>query len=416
MVKGFLCILVQLLVLMHMQAQQNFTLHECLQMAKTRNPDLKVLQENINSAEADRTTAKLRLNPIFNLQTLHIASARYRQEGTSWNNGVNNQYWYQVTKPVEIAGQRMKRMRVAEQLVYQAQLDFREASRNVYVMVASKWIDVWAARVNLGILMRGKQNIDSLVLINAYRYKDHVITETDLLRTQLLQEQYQRDIVTASQALKNENRNLMYLIGATDSLIEIEDTPGFFQAEFVLDSLLKQALQKRSDVLGAKNNVEVSILNITLQRSLAYPVPEVGGMYNPQNKVPYVGFYGTVEMPLFDRNQGGREKARILKYQAEQNLAATELQAKTEVENAFYAYNTHRNNLQRYEQNLFKAGQILSNVRYSYLRGATTIIDLLEAERSWLDTQQRYYATMEDYRRSFIGLLFAAGSINEFAE
>jgi cobalt-zinc-cadmium efflux system outer membrane protein len=402
--------------MMKMQAQQGLTLRNVLQLAKKNNPDLKVLAQNINAAETDRVTAQLRPNPVFNMQTLHISRSQYRVEGTSWTNALNNQYWYQLTKPLQIAGLRTNKIALANRLVKQAQLDFNEASRNVYLSIASKYIDVWIAIENLNILLKGKKNIDSLVLLNEYRYKDQVITETDLFRVQLLQQQYQRDIVTGHQILMNESQNLKYLTGTTDSIIVVPHDPDFFNVDSYLDSLFKNAMLQRTDVLSARNNVEVSDINIQLQKSFAYPVPEVGGMYNPQNKVPYVGLYGTIEIPFFERNQGEREKARVLKYQAEQNLLATELQVKTEVLNAYRTYYTLRNNLKEYERSLVKAERILSNVRYSYLRGATSVIDLLEAERSWLDTQQRYYSAIENFRRSYVEFLYTSGSINNLAE
>jgi cobalt-zinc-cadmium efflux system outer membrane protein len=275
---------------------------------------------------------------------------------------------------------------------------------------------VWAARVNLDILTRGKRNIDSLVQINTYRLKDKVITETDLVRTQLLQQQYQRDIVTAEQILRNERENLRYLIGGTDSISIAVDDQSFFGINTAGDSLIEEGVHHRSDVLSAKNTIDVSKTNINLQKSLSYPQPELGAVFNPQNRIPYIGFYGIVEIPIFNRNQGQREKADVQKYRAEQNLVATQRQAESEVNMAYRTYTTQRKNLADYQENLNKAEIILRNVRYSYVRGATSVIDYLEAQRSWLDTQQRYYSTMEDFRRSYVNLLFATGIINQLAE
>ena len=180
--------------------------------------------------------------------------------------------------------------------------------------------------------------------------------------------------------------------------------------------MIALGVHSRSDILSAKSAIDISEINIKLQKSFAYPQPEAGMMYNPQNNVPYVGFYATVAIPVFDRNQGQREKAEVLKLQAQQNLWATERQAETEINTAYRSYVVQRKNLADYEKNLAQAESILNSVRYSYIKGGTTIIDLLEAQRSWLDTQQAYYSTMLDFRRSYIQLLFATGMINDLAE
>ena len=397
-------------------AQQPLSLKASLQLAKRQNPDLKVLNYNINAAESDVTTAKLRPNPIFNVQTLHIANAANRAAGTSWSNPVNNQYWYQMTKPFQLPSQRSNKIDFSNKLVTQSKLDVNESGRSIYFITANKWLDVWAASINLNILQKGKANIDSLVTINELRLKDQVITSTDLERTQLLQQQYQRNIVTAFQTYANEIQNLKYLVGSPDSLmIDLLDNT-FSSIHSIGDSLMTIGIHSRSDILSAKNAIDVSAVNIKLQKSFAYPHPEAGMMYNPQNNVPYLGFYGTISIPIFDRNQGQREKAEVIKLQADQNLWAAERQAETEINTSYRSYIVQRKNLADYEKNLTQAEAILTSVRYSYIKGGTTIIDLLEAQRSWLDTQQAYYSTMLDFRRSYVQLLFATGIINQLAE
>lgn len=397
-------------------AQQPLDLHTTLQRARQNNPDLRVLAQDISAARADRTTAAIKLNPVMNLQLLHMANPADQAAGTNFFNEKNTQYWYQITKPFQVAGQRNNKIALADKTIERSQFDYAEASRNVYRDAASAWVDVWAAQVNLNILEAGKHYIDSLVAINTYRLKDKVITETDLTRTQLLAEQYNRDIVTAHQALLNELQSLRYLLGTTDSISIAPDDPAFQSIDVPVDSLLATGTEQRSDILSAKKLIEVSRTNISLQKSLAYPQPEVGAVYNPQNATPYLGFYGTVEIPIFNRNQGQREKAQVLELRAEQNLLATERQAEAEVAAAYRTYTTQQKNLTDYEQNLEKAEKVLNSVRYSYLKGATSVIDYLEAQRSWLDTQQRYYATMEAFRRSYINLLYATGMINQLAE
>lgn len=408
--------LVGVLLAHQVWGQQVLSLKASLLLARRQNPDLKVLMYNIDAAQADVTTAKIRPNPIFNLQTLHITNPNDRREGTSWSSPVNNQYWYQVTKPFQLPAQRARRIEFSNKMVTQTKLDVSESGRSIYYTTANKWLDVWAASVNLDILRKGKGYIDSLVNINRLRLKDKVITTTDLDRAQLLQRQYQRNIVTAMQTYVNEIQNLKYLIGVSDSILIDLDDDAFSSIHVSGDSLISIGIGNRSDILSAKNAVDVSMVNIKLQKSFSYPQPEAGMMFNPQNGIPYAGFYGTIRIPVFDRNQGQREKAAVTRLQAEQNLLASERQAETEINTAYRSYVVQQKNLEDYEGNLTQAETILNSVRYSYLRGGTTIIDLLEAQRSWLNTQQEYYSTMLYFRRSYIQLLFTTGIINQLAE
>ena len=396
--------------------QQTLTLKTSLQRARKNNPDLRVSEYSINAAEADITTAALRPNPIFNTQLLQMTNRNTTKEGSAMISTVNGQYWWQITKPFQLPGQRSGKIEYSKKQYIQSRLDYNETVRHALADVANKWLDVWAAQINLEILRKGKGNIDTLVQINELRLRNQVITSTDLLRAQLLQHQYERDIITAGQDYANELERLRYMLGATDSFaIDLNDNI-FNSINTAGDSLIAMGTHERTDVLSAKNAVDASITNAKLQRAMGYPQPEAGVIWNPQNTISYVGLYGTIKIPMFDRNQGLRQKAEVLRQQSELNLVATEKQAETEVSTAYRTYVIQRRNTASFQQNLQQAETILSNVRYAYLKGGTSIIDLLEAQRSWLDTQQRYYQTLGDFRRSYIQLLYTTGMLNQMAE
>lgn len=397
-------------------AQTSYSLQKALQTAKLNSGVLKANYINVNIAEADTITAHLRPNPSLNNQSLQLTQPSMFPANTDWHNGRNRQVWWQLTKPFQLPSQRKNRIEVANQNVTLQQKLYSETERNLFQDVANKWLDVWTARKQLDILNIAKTNVDTLVYINMQRLKNQVITQTDVSRTELLANQYALQIKTAEQNYKNEIANLQFLLGIQDK-ISIDTSDSFtFLFPANIDSLLNQALTFRSDIQAYKSTIEVANSNIKLQKAMAYPVPELGMIYNPQNTIPYLGFYGTIGIPIFSRNQGEIKKSNLLKQQAEQNLQVSQFQIQTELVNAFNTYETQKLNLQNFGNLLLQSETILGNVKYSYLRGGTTIIDFLEAQRSWLDTQQQYYENLQQYRRSYIQLLFASGLINNMAQ
>lgn len=397
-------------------AQQQVGVVESMKLARLKNPDLQAFTYTIKAAEADRVSAGLRPNPIFNVQLLQQSTSQYRAPGSSTLESVNGQYWYQLTKPFQVAGQRRLKTSYANEQVIQSELDVNEFARGLYFITANKWLDAWAARIQVEILNRAKMNIDSLVLINEVRLRDKVITNTDLNRTKLLQQQYERDILTARKVYLNELQYLQYLVGTKDSLRLSEGESLFNNFAVTRDSVLHIGIDERADVKSAKQAIHVSEVNMQLQDALAVPPPEAGLIVNPQNNIPYIGLYGTIRLPFFDRNQGQRQRAAVQKQQAEQMLWATEQQANAEILNAYRNYATSLTNVRNYEMNRASADTILESVRYAYIHGGTNIIDLLEAQRSWLGTQQGYYNSQVDLRRSIILLLYTTGLIVNFSE
>lgn len=397
-------------------AQTKYSLQQALQTAKTNNPILKKEHLNVNIAETDIVTANLRPNPILNNQSLQLIKASKFPDNTSWANHLNRQVWWQVTKPFQMPELRKNKIDFANQNVILNQKAYTETERNLFQDVASKWLDVWSARKQLDILNIAKSNIDTLVNINKVRLKNQVITTTDLARTELLANQYTVQMKSADQNYKNEIINLKYLMGIQDD-VSVDTTDNFqFAFPANVDDLLQQALLSRSDIQTLKSTIDLANANIKLQKSMALPVPELGAIFNPQNGAPYMGVYGTIAIPIFSRNQGEIRKSHVLKQQAEQDLLATQSLVQSEISTAYSSYQTQKQNLLNFTGLLTQSQTILNNVKYSYLRGGTTIIDFLEAQRSWLDTQQQYYETLQLYRQSYIKLLYASGIINQIAQ
>ncbi|PGH37591.1 MAG: transporter, partial [Candidatus Nephrothrix sp. EaCA] len=294
--------------------------------------------------------------------------------------------------------------------------EYQETERNLFLEVANKWIDVWAAYQELEILKQAKKNIDTLAIINSLRLKNQVIQQTDLLRTELLAKQYDVRLKTSAVEAMTQHYQLKYLLGITDS-IRVDTSDYFIRRDIPpLDSLTKQALKNRSDIRAALAQIETAESNIKWQKSLAYPVPELGIIWNPQNSIPYFGFFGTVKLPLFDRNQGEISKAKIAKQQAAFQLSAQQLQVKTEIMSAYAALRVQQENFLKLSDMLAQSKIILSNVRYAYLKGGTTIVDFLEAQRGWLDMQTQYYEMAKMYRQKFIELFYAAQLLNQLAQ
>ena len=398
----------------HGYAQSFYSLQSAVITAKSNSPLLKAEGYNINLAQGNLTTARLHTNPALNNQSLQLMNSKYYPAGTEFSNPLNRQVWWQLTKPFILPAQRRGRIDIASQNVLLFQKGFSETIRHFSSDVAHQWLNAWIIKSRLDLLGQAYTNIDSLVKINRARLRNQVITQTDLIRTELLQDQYQLQIINAQKDFKNEIQHLKFLLGVKDSVnVNIDSEIESTTIPDTIDSLLSKAMRDRSDVQAANLAVQLSQSNIKYQKSLVWPVPELGMIWNPQNTIPYLGFFGTIKVPLFDRNQGEIEKSKFLQLQAEEGVRTAELRIATEVSSAFQTYQTEKENLKKYEVMMTQSDQVLDNVRYSYLRGGTTIIDFLDAQRSWFDTRQLFLNARLSYFQSYIQLLFVTGLINQ---
>ncbi len=410
--KGFL-LLPLLLSGIAAPAQTNLTLPDALKAAIANNPQLKAQRMNIDAAGADVTTAGLRPNLNLSNQTINLVHKQDFAPGTDWINNHNRQTQWQLYKPIQWPGQRQHKIDLAKQTQVLVSKQYESTQRDLLYQVSAKWLQAWTSNKQLSLLSLAKSNLDSLVAINRYRLEKQVISATDLTRTQLLVNQFDIQIRNAQLAYDNSLRDLAFLAGATGP-VSVDTAHGFSQhINLAPDSLLAYALETRPDVASAKAGIDAAGSNIRLQRSLAYPTPDVGVLYNPQNTIPYWGVYAAIDLPFFSRNQGEIKKAKILQDQSLQNMQVIQMQVATEVSNAYKSYSIQKQNTQKFKQLQEQAQTILDNVRYAYLHGGTTIVDFLEAQRSWLETQQQYYETLQQYSESYIQLLYVTGKMNE---
>lgn len=408
-------ILISLLVFSFVtHGQTIYTLPAAITSAKNISPILKAASYNINMAEGSLITAQLHTNPVLNNQTLQMTNSKYFSKGTEFSNPLNRQVWWQLTKPFVLPGQRRNRIDIAQQNIGLNQQGYSETIRNFSSDVANQWLNAWVLKSRLEILNEAFSNIDSLVKINKSRLKNQVITQTDLIRTQLLQDQYQLQRITAEKDFRNELQRLRYLIGITDSInVDINGASEFLAVPDKMDTLIAQAVRERPDVRAARLAVLLAETNIKYQKSLVLPQPELGMIWNPQNTIPYLGFFGTVRVPLFDRNQGEIERSRFQRMQADEGVRNAQIRIETEVRAAFQTYQTEKDNLRKYSVMLTQADVVLDNVRYAYLKGGTTIIDFLDAQRSWFDTRQLHLNARLSYFQSYIQVLYVTGIINQ---
>jgi cobalt-zinc-cadmium efflux system outer membrane protein len=395
-------------------AQSNMTLQGALHSARSNNPFLKPASLNASVAKADVVTAGLRPNLVLNNQTLQLLDASKFAPDTKSYNPHNRQVWWQLTKQFQPPRQRRLKQEYATGNVTIAEKGYSDTERNVLADAGNKWLDVWYNKVNLNLIEEATANIDTLVKTQEIRLKNQVISSSELARTQLLMEQYQLQYKSAEQTYKNELQNLRLLTGAPDNL-SIDDQDPVISLQMIqeLDSMVHLSLSQRPDVQQAQASIATAKSNISLQRSLALPSTEAGVIWNPQNTVPYMGFFGTIELPIFSRNQGEIKKSRILLQQSEQSLAALQQQVVTEVQATWRSYQVNRENVDKYNSILKKSETVLQSVRYAYTKGGTTIIDFLEAQRTWFETQKMYYDALYAYRKSYIQLLQVTGLINQ---
>jgi outer membrane protein, heavy metal efflux system len=119
-----------------------------------------------------------------------------------------------------------------------------------------------------------------------------------------------------------------------------------------------------------------------------------------------------VSFPLRVHNNGyaAISQAGALRESAISLARGAELQAVTDVEKAYLAYQSARRILDIYSTTTIeRAGRLKTVAAFSYKEGATSLLELLDAERSYNQTISSYNQARADYQSALWRLEQAIG-------
>jgi cobalt-zinc-cadmium efflux system outer membrane protein len=184
---------------------------------------------------------------------------------------------------------------------------------------------------------------------------------------------------------------------------------------FQLAEAQQQALARRPDYLAMRREQARSQTEIRLQLARRKVDYTIGTEYRRQQglagKGNSLGFFFSVPLPVFDRNQGEIERARQEQSQIEARARALEAEIHNEIAAAWRQYETARTLLARIEDGmLLKARRVLETMEFSYRSGEASLVEFLDAQRAFNDTTQSYNEARAEYARSLYLIDAAVGN------
>jgi outer membrane protein, heavy metal efflux system len=174
--------------------------------------------------------------------------------------------------------------------------------------------------------------------------------------------------------------------------------------------LYRLALANRPDLGAAEAARKKAEADIKLARANAWTDITPGIEYQRIGPDNTVGFVVSVPIRIFDRNQGeiARTQADAKRAAAAREVVA--MQALSEVDTALAALRTEREKLTVLRETyLPKARQARDTVEFAYRRGGVSLLDYLDAQRTYRDTAAEYLRSLGSYWTSFYQLETAVG-------
>jgi outer membrane protein, heavy metal efflux system len=380
------------------QGPVKITLDEAIQKALQHNHNLLAARTTIQQSEAEEVTANLRPNPVLFADWDYLPlspgsqNTTYLQNSTEADIGLS--YLFERGK------KRQHRLQAAKDQTAVTVSTVADNERTLTFQVANQFISVQLAESTLDLAEQDLKSFQDTVNISQERYKAGDISKDDFLKIDLQMLQFQMDESQARLAKAQALSDLRQLLGY-DSVPVDYDVAGDLAYQPVhanLEDLQAKALASRPDLRAAQQGVTAANSQYQLQKAIGKQDVTATANYSHVNGINAASIYGSIPLAIFNRNQGEIARARFAITQAQEQEKAISDQVMTDVRDAYAGLQSNDEIIRLYRSGyLDQAKEDRDISEYSYRHGAASLLDFLDAERSYRAIQLDYRQALASY-------------------
>jgi len=391
-------------------------LDQAIKLALAHNHALKAAQSLIPQSQAQEITAAIRPNPVFIYDDLFIPLAA-NPAGQSYSSALNTitEFDLGFSYTFERGNKRQARIQAAHDQTAQTRSQVDDTERGVTSDVGQQFIGILLAKANLQLAKADLASFQQTVDLSQERFRAGAIGEGDLLKIKLQLLQFQMDVSSAQLAVVQGLASLRQLLGYEAVPMDYDVTGELAYTPLGLnqEDLQLRALKLRPDLLAAQQGITAAQSQYQLAKANGKRNLNTTLEYTHVSAINSASFALNIEIPMFDRNQGEIARTHYAINQAQENSSAASDTVMTDVANAYQAMKTSAQVVDLYTSGYLKQAEDSRDIsEYAYKRGAASLLDFLDAERSYRATQLAYRQALANYMLSLEQLRQAVGTRN----
>jgi cobalt-zinc-cadmium efflux system outer membrane protein len=389
------------------------SLDDAIRLALQHNHALQALRTTIQQSLAEEITANLRPNPTLGLDAQFLPlqpsqiTSDYINQQAQFDAGVGYLF--------ERGRKRQHRLQAAQDVTALVRSQVSDSERQLTFNVGQQFVDTLLAESTLEFAQQDLDSFQKTVEISKERYRVGDLSEGDYLKIKLQLLQFQSDVSAAKLAK-------LQALAALRQLLGFESVPDDYDVQGTLDyqpvhadmtGLKSLAALNRPDLRAAQQAVVAAESQLALQKA--------NGKWDFNGTFNYTHTAGTnsgaffYNMPLqfFNRNQGEIQRASYGITQAQQQASETTQQVSTDVLQAYENLRTNDQIVQLYQGGYVdEAKQSRDISEYAYQKGAASLLDYLDAERTYRANQLAYRQALANYMLALEQVRQAVGTRN----
>jgi cobalt-zinc-cadmium efflux system outer membrane protein len=373
---------------------RDLTLTQVEELVARNNRELLAARRALESADAQTLIAGARPNATFSVNSTSIAS------GVQGADTV-----FRIDQPFERGDKRTLRLDAASGLRLAAQRDSLDVLRQQLAVARAAYFDLKQAQERAQVLDETAALFGRTLEAAQTRLKAGDLAAADVAKVEVDQGRAQNDARAARADLARAQLALAYLIGeeaAAAGLAAADDWPAPQRADA---AVLAEAVEARPDVQAAKARVEAAERLRDLARAQRTRDVTLGAQYERfpgSNPVNSVGF--GVSVPLFTGYDfsGDIRKAEVDRYAALDQLDRARAIALAELRRSASDLNSAAERMERFDSTLLAAaGRSSEAVEFAFRRGASSVLEVLDARRTLRAVRLEALTARTDHAKAY---------------
>ena len=392
----------------------HLSLAEAMKIFRAQGLDLLIAEAQVQSAAGDARAAAAVANPTVGAgyDRSFFKSGLY-ETSSGWSVGLGD-----ANAIVDsLSGKRRLRIDVGQSALAAARLQRVDAQRTLELAVKQQYLQAALADASLAFAREvAASNTRTLELIRV-RYSSGAVSEVDVARTETAKLEADSAVDRATAALREAKITLAFLLGRRRPSLDFSVDAG--QLHFVVpaalmdvtaDQLVQRALESRPDLGAQAHQRERASSAVALAKRSRFPDIAAGLQYQqegsgqtaPGNPAaitpPTIGLNISATLPVFYQQQGEIQKAQADLAIQEVQIEKVRAEIVSDVELAFGAYQVSRLLVERAEGRLLeRATRSRDLVTIQYQKGAASLIEYLDAQRTFIAVNASYLQDLAAY-------------------
>ena len=396
------------------QAPRLISLDQAIDLAMAHNHALNAIKTMILQNQAQEITANLRPNPTFLFDSQFVPI--FSPDNFSVDNlNQAQQFDIGLGYLFERGRKRQRRLQAAQDQTAVTRAQVTDAERSLAFNVGQQFISVLLAESTLQFAQEDLKDFKQSVDISEQQYKVGFISEADYLKIKLQMLQFETDVSSSRLAKVQALVGLRELLGynAVPADYDVEGDLAYQPVKSGKEDLQARALQERPDLRAAELGVTAAQSQILLAKANGKQDLSAAADYTHVAGQSTASFFLNIGLPIFNRNQGEIARTRYALTQAQESQQSATDIVMSDVANAYEALKSNDEVIQLYVSGYLKEAKDSRDIsEYAYKRGAASLLDFLDSERSYRAIQLSYRQELAAYMTAMEQLKEAVGTRN----